>query len=53
MAGQAGVSPHARIEEYRKEQFLIRTDPGKLDVGSILAFLSQSFWNSEGGREEA
>ena len=48
MSSQAAATPRPRIQEYRKEQLLISTDPAKLDVASIHAFLSRSFWDSEG-----
>ena len=47
MSSQAAATPRLRTQEYRKEQFLISTDPAKLDVASIHAFLSRSFWDSE------
>lgn len=48
MVGQAAVKPQTAIQEYRKEQFLISTDPAKLDVNSIHAFLSHSYWETKG-----
>jgi len=48
MATQVRVTPQTPIQEYRKEQFLISTDPAKLDVNSIHEFLSQSYWETEG-----
>ncbi|HEX2714816.1 MAG TPA: GNAT family N-acetyltransferase [Candidatus Acidoferrales bacterium] len=48
MASRAAASSETGIQEYRKEQFLITTDRAKLDVDSIHAFLSQSFWDSKG-----
>jgi N-acetylglutamate synthase-like GNAT family acetyltransferase len=48
MFGRAAASSGTGIQEYRKEQFLISTERAKLDVGSIHAFLSQSFWDSQG-----
>ncbi len=48
MSSQATATPRPRIQEHHKEQFLISTDPTKLDVESIHAFLSRSFWDSEG-----
>lgn len=48
MIGQAAATPQSEIREYRKEQFLISTDPAKLDVDSIHAFLSQSYWETKG-----
>lgn len=44
MAGDASATSRTAIQEYRKEQFLISTDPAKLDVTSIHAFLSGSYW---------
>lgn len=48
MAGQTGVMPQAAIREYRKDAFLISTDPSKLDVNAIHAFLSQQYWETQG-----
>src|SRR5713226_315015 len=48
MTSQARVTPETSIQEYRKEQFLISTDSDRLDVNSIHAFLSGSYWDSEG-----
>ena len=48
MSGRAAASSGTGIQEYRKEQFLISTDRAKLDLDSIHAFLSRSFWDSEG-----
>ncbi len=48
MSGRAAASSGTGIQEYRKEQFLISTDRAKLDVDSIHAFLSRSFWDSQG-----
>jgi len=36
------------IREYRKDAFLISTDPSKLDVNAIHAFLSQQYWETQG-----
>jgi GNAT superfamily N-acetyltransferase len=52
MPGQAAASSPSGIQEYRNEQFLISTDPAKLDVAGIHAFLSKSFWDSEGVSRE-
>ncbi len=52
MPGQAAASSPSGIQQYRKEQFLISTDPAKLDVAGIHAFLSKSFWDSEGVSRE-
>lgn len=48
MSGRAAASSGTGTQEYRKEQFLISTDRAKLDVDSIHAFLSRSFWDSQG-----
>ena len=48
MSGRAAASSGTGIQEYRKEQLLISTDRAKLDVDSIHAFLSRSFWDSQG-----
>ncbi len=48
MAPQAAATSQISIQEYRSEQFLISTDPAKLDVPSIHAFVSRSYWDSEG-----
>ena len=36
------------VTEYRKDGFLISTDPSKLDVDSIHRFLSISYWETQG-----
>ncbi len=48
MPGQTATTPQTRSHEYHKQQFLISTDPDKLDVGSIHVFLSKEFWDTEG-----
>ncbi len=48
MTSQSAAIPQAKTQEYRKEQFVISTDPAKLDVPGIHAFLSRSYWDSEG-----
>jgi GNAT superfamily N-acetyltransferase len=48
MAGQTGVMSQTAIREYRKDAFLISTDPSKLDVNAIHAFLSRQYWETEG-----
>ncbi len=48
MAGQTAVTSRTAVQEHRKEQFLISTDPAKLDVDGIHAFLSRTYWDSEG-----
>lgn len=47
MPGQTAATPRTRTQEYHKQQFLISTDPAKLDVDSIHAFLSE-FWDTGG-----
>jgi len=44
MAQQARPQIQAAVQEYRRDQFLISTDPSRLDVGAIHAFLSRSWW---------
>lgn len=48
MATQARVTAPAAVQEYRNEQYVISTDPSKLDVDSIHSFLSRSYWETEG-----
>ena len=36
------------VEEYRRGELLISTDPSKLDVDAIHGFLSTSYWETEG-----
>jgi GNAT superfamily N-acetyltransferase len=38
------LGPSGKIQEFRKEQFLITTDPSRLDVSAIHAFLTRSWW---------
>lgn len=52
MARQARITPEPAIQEYHKGQFLISTDPSKLDIDSIHAFLCKSFWETEGISKE-
>ena len=52
MPGQTSATPRTRTQEYHKQQFLISTDPAKLDADSIHAFLSKEFWDSEGVPKE-
>src|SRR3989442_7106363 len=47
MIREATATPQPEIHEYHKEQFLISTDPARLDVNSIHAFLSQSYWETK------
>ena len=47
MVRQATATPQPEIHEYHKQQFLISTDPARLDVNSIHAFLSQSYWETK------
>jgi GNAT superfamily N-acetyltransferase len=39
------------IEEYRKDNFVVSTDPARLDVDAIHAYLSRSYW-AEGRSKE-
>jgi GNAT superfamily N-acetyltransferase len=48
MPGQTAATSRTRTQEYHKQQFLISTDPAKLDVDSIHVFLSKEFWDTEG-----
>ncbi len=41
------------VEEHRRGEFLISTDPSKLDVDAIHRFLSTSYWETEGISREA
>ena len=41
-------SPQTPVKEYRKGEFLISTDPSKLDVEAIHRFLSTSYWETKG-----
>jgi GNAT superfamily N-acetyltransferase len=38
------TGPSGKIQEFRKEQLLISTDPSRLDVNAIHAFLTRSWW---------
>ncbi len=38
------TAPSGKIQEFHKEQFLISTDPSRLDVSAIHAFLTRSWW---------
>lgn len=38
------LGPSGKIQEFRKDQFLITTDPSRLDVSAIHAFLTRSWW---------
>ena len=40
------------VKEYRKGDFLISTDPSRLDVDSIHRFLSTSYWETQGISKE-
>jgi len=48
MAAQAGGVTQTAIREYRKENFVISTDPSRLDVDAIHAFLSRSSYWAKG-----
>lgn len=39
------------IQEYRKDNFLVSTDPAKLDLDAIHGYLSRSYW-AEGRSKE-
>ena len=39
------------VQEYRKENFLVSTDPARLDVDAIHAYLTRSYW-AEGRSKE-
>jgi GNAT superfamily N-acetyltransferase len=52
MKTETETVPQAPVAEYRKGEFLISTDPSKLDVDSIHRFLSTSYWETEGMRRE-
>jgi GNAT superfamily N-acetyltransferase len=41
------------VNEYRRGEYLISTDPSKLDVGAIHRFLSTSYWETRGMSREA
>jgi predicted N-acetyltransferase YhbS len=38
------TGPSGTIQEFRKEKFLINTDPSQLDVAAIHSFLTRSWW---------
>ncbi len=44
MTEQAGPRLQVPVREWRKEAFLITTDPARLDVNGIHAFLTRSWW---------
>jgi GNAT superfamily N-acetyltransferase len=46
-------SQRSPVQENRKGEFLISTDPSKLDVDAIHRFLSTSYWETEGISREA
>jgi GNAT superfamily N-acetyltransferase len=46
------TGPSDTIQEYRSGQFLISTDPDRLDINAIHAFLTRSWW-AEGIPREA
>ena len=48
MPSQGAAAPRSIVREHRKEQFLITTEPPRLDVDSIHGFLSKESWDSEG-----
>lgn len=40
------------IQEYRKENFTISTDPARLDLEAICDFLSRAYWATDRSKEE-
>jgi len=38
------TGPSGKVQEYRQGQFLISTDPSRLDIDGIHAFLAHSWW---------
>lgn len=48
MKFQTTQSSKKAIEEYRRGEFLISTDPAKLDLNAIHGFLSKSYWETQG-----
>jgi hypothetical protein len=48
MKFQTTQSSKRAIEEYRRGEFLISTDPSKLDLNAIHGFLSKSYWETQG-----
>ena len=48
MAGPSSAILRTTVQEYCKGQYLISMNPAKLDVDSIHAFLSRSYWETQG-----
>ena len=48
MALQASAKTPAGIQEYRRDPFLISTDPSRLDISAIHSFLSSRSWWAKG-----
>ncbi len=48
MTASSGIAPQDSIQEYRKGEFLISTDPAKLDLDAIQAFLARGYFDTAG-----
>ncbi|MFL5762517.1 MAG: GNAT family N-acetyltransferase [Bacteroidia bacterium] len=36
-----------KAEEYKKDNYLISTDPSKIDIAAVHAYLSRSYWSED------
>jgi GNAT superfamily N-acetyltransferase len=52
MTALSGTILQTAVQEYRKGEFLISTDPGKLDVEAIQAFLTGGYFDTAGIAKE-
>ncbi len=52
MNALSGIILPTAIQEHRKGEFLISTDPGKLDVAAIHAFLTRGYFDTAGIAQE-
>jgi GNAT superfamily N-acetyltransferase len=52
MTALSGAILQTTVQEYRKGEFLISTDPGKLDVEAIQAFLTRGYFDTAGIAKE-
>jgi GNAT superfamily N-acetyltransferase len=52
MTALSGITLPTAIQEHRKGEFLISTDPGKLDVEAVQAFLTRGYFDTTGIAKE-
>lgn len=52
MTAPSSTAPASPIEEYRRGELLISTDPDKQDVNAIQAFLTQGYFDTVGVEKE-